>query len=88
MKLALLIIIYDTCFFGVFPSQAPELVFKPALEQGSPDSFHSLVESLLEDVFNFTTLVPRVAKHKELPDYHSDVEEVMFHSLTSHVSDP
>lgn len=63
---------------NVLISQAPELVFKPSLEHDSPDSFHSLVDSLLDDIFNFTTLVPRVAKHKDLSDYHSDVEEVSF----------
>ena len=56
--------------------QAPELAFQPSLEQDSPGSFYSLVESLLDDIFNFTTLVPRVATHKEMPDYHLDVEEV------------
>ena len=35
------------------------------------------MESLLDDVFNFTKLVPRLAEHKNLKDYHSDVEEVM-----------
>lgn len=56
--------------------QAPDMVFKPSLEQDSPDSFLALVESLLDDVYKFATLVPRVAKHKESPHYHSDVEEV------------
>ena len=58
--------------------QAPELAFHPSLEQDSSDGFQSLVESLLDDVFNFATLVPRVAKHKEFSDYHSDVEEVWY----------
>ena len=56
--------------------QAPELAFQPSLEQDSPGSFYALVESLLDDVFNFATLVPRVAAHNGMPDYHSDVEEV------------
>lgn len=56
--------------------QAPELAFQPSLEQDSPGSFFSLVEGLLDDVFGFTKLVPRVAAHKEMEDYHSDVEEV------------
>ena len=57
-------------------SQAPNLSFQPSLESDSPDSFQSLVESLLDDVFNFASLVPRVAKHNDMPHYHSDVEEV------------
>ena len=57
--------------------QVPELAFQPSLEQDSPDSFYVLVEGLLDDIFNFATLVPRAAKHKEMADYQSDVEEVI-----------
>ena len=56
--------------------QAPEMVFQPSMEQEANDGFYALVESLLDDVFKFASLVPRVAKHKEQTDYHSDVEEV------------
>lgn len=52
------------------------MVFQPSLEQDSSDSFYNLVEGLLNDVYSFATLIPRVAKHKESPDYHSDIEEV------------
>ena len=52
------------------------MVFQPALEQDSTDGFYVLVEGLLDDIFGFASLVPRVAKHHELPNYHSDVEEV------------
>ena len=56
--------------------QAPEMVFQPSMEQEATDGFYALVESLLDDVFNFASLVPRVAKHKDQSHYHSDVEEV------------
>ena len=52
------------------------MVFQPSMEQDATDGFYALVESLLDDVFNFASLVPRVAKHKDLSDYLSDVEEV------------
>jgi hypothetical protein len=52
------------------------MVFQPSMEQDATDGFYALVESLLDDVFNFASLVPRVAKHKEQTDYHTDVEEV------------
>lgn len=52
------------------------MVFYPSLEQDSPEGFYTLVEGLLEDIFHFASLVPRVAKHNELPDYQNDVEEV------------
>lgn len=54
------------------------MVFQPSMEQDVTDGFYSLVESLLDDVFKFASLVPRVAKHKDLPDYHSDIEEVLY----------
>ncbi len=41
--------------------------------------FPSLVHSgLLDDVFQFGSLVPRVARHREQPDYLLDVEEVVY----------
>ena len=45
------------------------------MEQDSPDSLHALMESILSDIFNFASLVPRVAKHTGTSDYLSDVEE-------------
>lgn len=56
--------------------QAPEMVFQPSLEPDSPDGFYPLVEGLLDDAFRFASLVPRVAKHHVMTDYHADVEEV------------
>ena len=52
------------------------MVFQPSMEQEATDGFYALVESLLDDVFNFASLVPRVTKHKDQSHYHSDVEEV------------
>lgn len=52
------------------------MIFQPSMEQEATDGFYVLVESLLDDIFNFASLVPRVAKHKEMDDYLTDVEEV------------
>ena len=65
--------------------QAPEMVFQPSMEQEVTDGFCALVESLLDDVFNFASLVPRVAKHKDQPHYHSDVEEVSIAESAIHM---
>ena len=46
------------------------------MEQDSPNSLHVLMESILSDIFNFASLVPRVAKRTGTSDYLSDVEEV------------
>ena len=62
------------------------MVFQPSMEQEAADGFYALVESLLDDVFNFGVLVPRVAKHKEMEDYLTDVEEVGMKSWYIHES--
>ncbi len=57
--------------------QIPEMVFQPSLDQDAPDGFFLLVESLLDDVFHFASLIPRVAQHQEQPHYQTDVEEIV-----------
>ena len=44
--------------------------------QESNNGFYALVEGLLDDVFRFGSLVPRVASHLDQPDYLTDVEEI------------
>ncbi len=56
--------------------QVPEMVFQPSLDQGAANTFYTLVESLLEDIFHVASLVPRVAHHQALPHYEGDVEEI------------
>ena len=51
------------------------------MDPDANDGFYALVESLLDDIFNFASLVPRVAKHKEFTDYLTDVEEVSRYSV-------
>ena len=57
-------------------SQAPEMVFQPSLDTEAADGFFSMVESLLDDIFQFASLVPRVATHLEAQDYRTDLDEV------------
>ena len=52
------------------------MVFQPSLDQELAEGFYAQMEGLVEEIFGFATLVPRVAAHLCLPDYHSDVEEV------------
>ena len=56
--------------------QAPEMVFQPSLDQDATDGFCNMVESLLDDIFQFASLVPRVATHLEAQDYRVDLDEV------------
>ena len=45
------------------------MVFTPSLEFGAGDSFFEMVESLINDVFRMSTLVPRLAHHSPFPHY-------------------
>lgn len=49
--------------------QASALVFSPSLELEDSDSLFEVVESLINDVFKMSSLVPRVAQHSPSPHY-------------------
>ena len=53
------------------------MVFRPSMDQFAPDGFCPLVEGIVEKIFKFASLVPRVASHIDFQqDYLVDVEEV------------
>ena len=52
------------------------MVFQPSLDQDAADGFYNMVEGLLDDIFRFASLVPRVATHLEAQDYRTDLDEV------------
>ncbi len=56
--------------------QSPDLVFEPSLDQNIEEGFLSLIENLLDDMFHFASLVPRIATHKGMEDYLSEVQEL------------
>uniref|UniRef100_A0A6Q2WZ44 Dynein axonemal heavy chain 17 n=1 Tax=Esox lucius TaxID=8010 RepID=A0A6Q2WZ44_ESOLU len=49
--------------------RVPEMVFNPSLEYGASDSFYDLVESLVNDIYRTSSLVPRLASHSSFPHY-------------------
>lgn len=49
--------------------KVPDMVFSPPLEFGAGDSLFELVESLINDVFRISSLVPRLAQHSPFPHY-------------------
>ncbi|XP_030257300.1 dynein axonemal heavy chain 9 [Sparus aurata] len=56
--------------------KVPDMVFTPPLEFGTGDSFYELVESLINDVFRVSSLVPRLAQHSPFPHYQNDMEDM------------
>lgn len=49
--------------------KVPDLVFTPPLDFGAGDTFFELVETLINDVFRMSSLVPRLAQHSTFPHY-------------------
>ncbi|XP_030631579.1 dynein axonemal heavy chain 9 isoform X2 [Chanos chanos] len=56
--------------------QVPDMVFHPSLEFGASDGFYDLVESLINDVYRISSLVPRLAEHSSFPHYQADMEDM------------
>ncbi|XP_051731342.1 dynein axonemal heavy chain 9-like isoform X1 [Ctenopharyngodon idella] len=56
--------------------QAPEIVFRPSLEFAASGGFYDLVESLINDVFRISTLMPRLSEHIGFPHYQADMEDM------------
>ncbi|KAM9837728.1 LOW QUALITY PROTEIN: dynein axonemal heavy chain 9 [Aulostomus maculatus] len=72
--------------------KVPDMVFTPSLEFGERDSLFELVESLINDVFRISSLVPRLAQHSPFPHYQADMEDMadladMRHLLMDRVQD-
>ena len=51
------------------------MVFQPSLDQDAVDGFYNMVDGLLDDIFKFASLIPRVATHLEAQDYRMDLDE-------------
>ncbi|XP_037134453.1 dynein heavy chain 9, axonemal [Syngnathus acus] len=56
--------------------KVPHMVFIPSLEYGERANFHDLVESLINDVFRVSSLVPRLSQHSSFPHYQADMEDM------------
>ncbi|KAM4623876.1 dynein axonemal heavy chain 9 isoform 1-T1 [Polymixia lowei] len=54
----------------------PDMVFSPSLEFGAGDGFYDLVESLINDVYRISSLVPRLAQPCPFPHYQADMEDM------------
>ncbi|XP_074967774.1 dynein axonemal heavy chain 9 [Phalacrocorax aristotelis] len=54
----------------------PDLIFHPSLDPGTNDGFYDMVESLLNDIYRISSLVPRVAEHSGFPHYQADMEDM------------
>ncbi|XP_057215442.1 dynein heavy chain 9, axonemal [Triplophysa rosa] len=56
--------------------QVPEIVFHPSLEHSALEGFYELVESLINNVFTISALVPRLSEHRGFQHYQADMEDM------------
>ncbi|XP_061318003.1 dynein axonemal heavy chain 9-like [Pezoporus flaviventris] len=54
----------------------PDLIFHPSMDPGTNDGFYDMVESLLNDIYGISSLVPRLAEHSGFPHYQADMEDM------------
>lgn len=47
----------------------PDLIFHPSMDPGTNDGFYDMVESLLNDIYRISSLVPRLAEHSGFLHY-------------------
>lgn len=52
---------------------ASEIVFRPSLDIAAGDGLYELVQGLLQDVFQMSTQIKRVAVHLDMKDYQVDI---------------
>ncbi|XP_054619923.1 dynein axonemal heavy chain 9-like isoform X2 [Dunckerocampus dactyliophorus] len=56
--------------------RVPDMVFIPSLEFGERDTLFDLMESLINDVFRVSSLVPRLSQNCAFPHYQADMEDM------------
>ncbi|NXS46386.1 DYH9 protein, partial [Balaeniceps rex] len=54
----------------------PDLIFHPSLDPSANDGFYDMMESLLNDIYRISSLVPRLAEHSGFPHYQADMEDM------------
>ncbi|NXN96056.1 DYH9 protein, partial [Rhinopomastus cyanomelas] len=54
----------------------PDLIFHPSMDPGTNDGFYDMVESLLNDIYRISSLVPRLARHSGFLHYQDDMEDM------------
>jgi dynein heavy chain len=60
-------------FIAQLELQAPQIVFKPSLNDADEGSFLRLIQSLLDDIYKISSLVTRVAPQTGQEDYQEDM---------------
>jgi len=56
--------------------QAPEMVFVPSLDYNVPNGFYDLIDGIISDIYQQSSLVNRLASHNGHSHYQTDMEEM------------
>ncbi|KAI5106110.1 dynein heavy chain 11, axonemal, partial [Silurus meridionalis] len=56
---------------------ASEIVFRPSLDFSAEDGLYELVKGLLQDVFQMSTQIKRVASPLDMKDYQGDMDDML-----------
>uniref|UniRef100_G3PRS5 Dynein axonemal heavy chain 11 n=1 Tax=Gasterosteus aculeatus TaxID=69293 RepID=G3PRS5_GASAC len=62
-----------------------ELTFEPSLDFSRSGNFYDIVEKMVGNITDVASFIPRVAKHKQLDNYQSDINEMEDLSELCHV---
>ncbi|KAM3866414.1 LOW QUALITY PROTEIN: dynein axonemal heavy chain 11 [Diretmus argenteus] len=55
---------------------ANEMTFDPSLDFSHHGNFYDIVDKMVANITNTASFIPRVAKHKQLDNYQSDIDEM------------
>jgi hypothetical protein len=74
MKTVLFIIKFVSCLFCLLIKaqlqlKPPNILFSPSLSSTEQGGFYDLIEELLGNVYEQSSLIPRIAKHLDQPHY-------------------
>ncbi|XP_071376580.1 dynein axonemal heavy chain 11 [Centroberyx affinis] len=62
-----------------------EMTFDPSLDLSRLGNFYDIVDKMVANITNMASFIPRVAKHKQLDNYQSDIDEMEDLSELCHV---
>ncbi|XP_064861656.1 dynein axonemal heavy chain 11 [Oncorhynchus nerka] len=55
---------------------ANEMTFEPSLDISHQGNFYDIIDKMVGDITNMASFIPRVAKHKQMDNYQSDIDRM------------
>ena len=67
-------------FMAELELQVPNMVFQPSLLESAPGGFLKLFEGLLQDIYEMSSIIPRVATQTGHPNYHVSKSDFRYYT--------